>query len=340
MSDVTYGWDASNYDDPPTQRDGIDFYTHKVAEGHHFYRDMEFASSIVNALNLGIPVLGGYFVNHPGTQEDQVDWYIQLLNQDAPWWRQHPCFVHQIDAEKFSYMDRAPTPQENQQFANLLVSKYGIDPGKVIGYCPEWLYGNSLAGIFTYRLWASNYGSTPYVHYPLAYPGNDSSRWRSYSGQSPLILQYGSNTTIGNQTTCDANGFRGTLHDLMTTLGAGLGPSREKDMPAIVAHDPSGSLVVVWTTDDGMVWENIVRPETEAAWIAATGCGARAEVPNVGDLCPNVNDAVQARANRFAAGVTKGIEDAGLTGGSGGGGGGDHTHNLPAGTTGPATPAP
>ena len=214
----TYGWDASNWDDPPRVRDGIDLYTHKAAEGHHFYYDREYGASLNAARDLGIPVLGAYFVNHPGTVADQVDWFVQVLDQDTPWWRTHPCFVLQIDAEKFDYMDRAPTRAEIQAFGDRLVQVHGVKPQRVVAYAPQWLYGNTLAGL-TYRLWASGYGTNPTVHYRQAYPGDASSRWQAYSGQTPLILQYGSNTTIGDQTTCDANAFRGTLEQLLAELG-------------------------------------------------------------------------------------------------------------------------
>ena len=234
---TTYGWDASNYDDPIRVRDGIDLYSHKAAEGHHFYYDREYRASMDAARGLGIPVLGAYYVNHPGTVEDQVDWFVQLLDQDTPWWRAHPCFVLQIDAEQFGYMDRAPTPAEIQAFGDRLVQVHGVARERVLAYAPQWLYGNTLTGL-TYRLWASAYGSNPTVHYLQAYPGDqDVERWQSYSGQAPLLLQYGSNTTIGDQTTCDANAYRGTLAELLAELGAAPAPPEEDDMIAHLWRD-------------------------------------------------------------------------------------------------------
>lgn len=262
---TTYGWDASNYDDPITIRDGIDFYTHKAAEGHHMYYDREYLQSMANALALGIPVLGAYFVNHPGTVSDQVDWFIQILDQDTPWWRTHPCFVLQIDAEKFGYMPSAPTKAEIQAFGDRLVNVHGVDPRRIIAYAPQWLYGNTLAGL-TYRLWASAYGTNPFTHYLAAYPGDGSVRWQSYSGQSPLILQYGSNTTIGNQTTCDANAFRGTLIELMTALGANSEPpqmpNKEDDVVTYILQQDGVGIVLAWPDSKAKKWvyTNIVPP--------------------------------------------------------------------------------
>jgi len=242
-NDTTFGWDASNYDDQPTVRDGIDYYTHKAGEGHHSYYDREYAQSLNNAKNLGIPVLGAYFVNHPGSVADQVDWFVEILNQDTPWWREHPCFILQIDAEKFDYMPSAPTLAEIQAFGDRLVSVHGVKPAKVIAYAPQWLYGNSLTGL-TYRLWASAYGGNPVGHYRSVYPGNnDIKRWQAYSGQTPLFLQYGSNTNIGNQTTCDANAYRGTLTELMTVLGS---EAEETEMYPVFVYCTDGT---IWLSD-------------------------------------------------------------------------------------------
>lgn len=229
---TVFGWDASNWDDPIRVRDGIDFYTHKLGEGHRFYYDRECHQSLANARDLDVPILGAYFVNHPGDQDDQADWFVALLDQDVPWWREHPCFVLQIDAEKFDYMARAPSLDEIQAFGDRLVHAHGLDPRRVLAYAPRWLYGDSLIGL-TYRLWASDYGANPVAHYRDAYPGDDNPKsWRAYSGQTPLILQYGSNTTIGDQTTCDANAYRGTLQQLLAELGGGDMPLTKDDVTA------------------------------------------------------------------------------------------------------------
>jgi hypothetical protein len=46
------------------------------------------------------------------------------------------------------------------------------------------------------------------LDFKRAYPGDASSFWQPYSGQTPLVLQYSSTTTIGAQHTCDANAIR------------------------------------------------------------------------------------------------------------------------------------
>jgi len=211
-----HGWDASHYDAPPTARDGIDFYTHKAAEGHKFYRDAEYGPALNAARNLGIPVLGSYFVNHSGSVADQADWWVSIVNADTPWWRTVP-WIWQIDAEKFPYMDRAPTLAEINALGDAICARTGSPASSVVAYAPKWLYGDNLKGL-KYRLWASNYGSNPAVPYRQAYPGDSSPRWVAYSGQTPIILQYGSKTTIAGQTTCDANAYRGTLAELVSLI--------------------------------------------------------------------------------------------------------------------------
>lgn len=238
---TTFLWDQSHYDDPMTQADGIQAITHKCAEGHHFYRDTEYKAALDAARALGVPVLGAYFVNHSGTVQDQVDWFLELVNLYTPWWKEVP-WMFQIDAEKFGYMDREPTIAEINGFGDLLCSRTGVPATAVFAYAPPWLYGDKLKGL-KYPLWSSNYGSNPTVHYKTAYPGDTSSRWNPFSGSNVAILQYGSNTTIGNQTTCDANAWRGltwngktypaTIEGLQDFIGAAV-VAGGIDMPSYI----------------------------------------------------------------------------------------------------------
>lgn len=219
---TTFGWDQSHYDAPMTVRDGIDFVTHKCAEGHHFYKDSEYRTALNSARALGVPVLGAYYVNHPGTIADQVDWFVSIVNDETPWWRDVP-WMWQIDAEKFPYMDRAPTIAEVNAFGDLLAARTGSPASAIFAYAPTWLYGAGIKNL-KYPVWSSNYGTNPTTGYRSAYPGDNSSRWipKTSSGTpigvTPVVLQYGSNTTIGNQTTCDANAYRGTVAQLIASI--------------------------------------------------------------------------------------------------------------------------
>ena len=213
---TTFGWDDSHWGDIPTARDGVDFYTHKCAEGHHFYKDTEYKQAMTSAKALGIPVLGAYFVNHPGTIVDQVDWFLEIVGAETPWYKDVP-WMWQIDAEKFPQMDRAPNLAEINAFGDLICSRTGMPSSSVIAYAPKWLYGDKLIGL-KYRLWASSY-VTGTGGYKTLYPGDSSTRWAAYSEQTPIILQYSSSSIIAGQATCDANAYRGTLEELISLIG-------------------------------------------------------------------------------------------------------------------------
>jgi hypothetical protein len=217
-------WDTSHHDYPrgpmdvaAAKADGICAVTAKCAEGHHFFQDTMYRTTMDRARAAGMPLLGPYFVNHPGTVTDQVDWFIALVEQLTPWWRECPGWFWQIDAEQFAYMSRAPNLAEINAFGDLLCSRLQLPATRVVAYAPRWLYGDTLRGL-RYELWASAYGTNPAVPYRQAYPGDQSVRWVPYSGQSPLLLQYGSQTTIGSQHTCDASAYRGTVAQLLAAI--------------------------------------------------------------------------------------------------------------------------
>lgn len=229
-----YGWDSSHHDwvrgpmdMAAAVADGITFATHKIGEAQT-YVDPRFGDWYRKARNANVPLLGAYYVNHPGDQTPQADRFLALLDAQAPGWRDGP-FVLQVDAEKFDYMDRAPNKAEIIAFCARLVAKTGGRFRPVV-YAPKWLYGDSLTGL-GYPLWASSYGTNPDVHYRTAYPGDGSSRWQPYSGQTPAILQYGSRTRIGTQNTCDANAYRGTPTQLRNLVYPTL--DTESDMPTV-----------------------------------------------------------------------------------------------------------
>ena len=225
---VTYGWDTSHYDDPPTSRDGIDFFSHKLTDGDHYYEDPEYTASMNAMRGLGVEVLGAYHVLH-GKQSisNQVDWFIQRATALTPWWHDEPDWFWQLDCEPFTYLVR-PTIDECNQAADLLVQRTGRRAQAVWGYLAPWSYGVDVQR-FKYPFWNSNYGTNPTGPYRNVYPGNSSSRWIG-GGRRADILQYGSNTIIAGQTTCDANAYAGTLDQLKTFIRGSGGT----DMSAIM----------------------------------------------------------------------------------------------------------
>lgn len=211
----TYGWDASNYDNPPGARDGIDFYTHKLSDGDHYYADPKYTAAMEAARALGVPILGAYHVLHGGRSiSAQGAWMIQLADQRTPWWRTHPYWVWQLDAEPFAYLTR-PTIEECNAFCAYMVANTGVPVRSMLGYLPAWSYGTQVQQL-AYPWWASSYvtGSGPYQ---ALYPGNSSGRWVG-GGRHADILQYTSSAVIAGQTTSDANAFAGSLDQLKAFL--------------------------------------------------------------------------------------------------------------------------
>lgn len=230
-----FGWDASHYDwdrGPmdlaAAKRDGMQFATHKVSEGTG-YADPRFATFAARARAAGIPLIGGYCVNLRGDQKPQVDQYIRRLDVAAPWWRDGDWLV-QLDCERWSDKDGVyayePRLYEITAWCEYFMQRTG-GRWRPIVYAPRWVYGDALTGL-PYPLWASSFGANPAVGYRSAYPGDGSSRWSTYSGQVPAILQFGSETTIGTQHTCDANAYRGSLDQLAAlTRGADMTPQEQ-----------------------------------------------------------------------------------------------------------------
>lgn len=241
MADTTFGTDASHYDAPLAVRDGLDFYTHKLTDGDHFFEDVEFGPAMGAARSLGIPILGAYHVLHGGRSiANQAAWLIARADALTPWWRTHDCWIWQCDAEPFSYLT-APSIEEVNAFGDAVCARADCPAQRFLAYAPAWHYGSSLTRL-RYRLWHSNYGANPVGAYRAVYPGNTSSRWTARTGTGtvipvdPLLLQYGSNTTIAGQTTCDANAFRGTLDQLRAALHA---TTLGGDMADFTSADPN-----------------------------------------------------------------------------------------------------
>jgi hypothetical protein len=213
---TTFGWDASSWDSVPKSRDGLDFYTHKITDGDHFYVDTTFPNHIAAARGLGIPVLGSYHVLHGQRNiTSQADWWISLVNGYAPWWRSQPAWIWQCDAEPFGY-NITPSVDEINALGDLVCQRLGIPSSSYVAYAPQWVYGAELKKL-RYRQWQSNYGSNPSGPYRALYPGDTSTQWAG--PVDPIILQYGSNSVIAGQTTSDANAYRGTVDQLIADLG-------------------------------------------------------------------------------------------------------------------------
>jgi hypothetical protein len=239
-----FGWDCSNwdYDRGPVDvaaavRDGISFVTAKATEGATF-TDASYARTAAKARGVA-PLFGAYHVLHPNSYSAisrQVDHFLSVLDGQSPWWRSGP-FLVQLDCERWS-ADDFPQRADIAAWCDGFVARTGNTWYPIV-YASHGQYGDGLGGL-NRPLWNANYGNDPVAHYRQAYPGDNAPGWAPYSGQTPVLLQYGSQLTIGSQPGCDANAFRGSLDSLIRLCGAKYGLNGD-DMPSpIVASVPPG----------------------------------------------------------------------------------------------------
>lgn len=215
-----FGWDASHYDGSisvntltKAKNEGVVFFTHKIGEGLS-NTDATQGTVLANARSAGIPFLGGYYIPHQGTDPvKEAQRCVALADQHESWWREFGGWFWQCDAERWSSTDRV-TAREVKLFCDTI---FNITGRLVICYASRGQYHDDLIGL-AHPLWNASYGSNPVGSLKNTYPGDTSSGWTSYSGQVPVILQFGSNITIADQTTCDGNAFRGTVSDLRTLI--------------------------------------------------------------------------------------------------------------------------
>jgi hypothetical protein len=214
-----FGWDLSHYDAPgigDAVAEGFTFFTHKAGGDAN---DAEIGTwwSGVKGLSTTKALLGAYWVLYPGSAASRADQFLARLDATCSGWRNRP-FILQVDCEEWSGdASTVPTKSDIKTFCDRLVAK--MPKLKPIVYAPEWVYGDKLSGL-GYPLWASSYVSGSGAASKL-YPGDSSSKWHAYSGQTPAILQFTSSATIAGQTTCDANAYRGSLAQLTALVAPG-----------------------------------------------------------------------------------------------------------------------
>lgn len=231
-----YGWDASHYDQVPdgarVVAEGITFMTHKAGGDAN---DAELAAWWKELKpQRGKLLLGAYWVlRRPVNAGTAADAFLARLDSQCPGWRDGP-FILQLDCEPWNDgVTPAPTKSQILDCADRLAAK--MPKLKPIVYAPKWAYQDTLRGL-GYPLWASAYvGGVGAAS--VLYPGDSSSRWDAYSGQTPAILQFSSSATIAGQTTCDANAYRGTLAQLTALLA----PGWKQEEPDMELTDKEGS---------------------------------------------------------------------------------------------------
>jgi hypothetical protein len=206
-----HDWTRGSVDFAAMARDGIAGGWHKTSDGLSFYQDPYWPAAIAR-MKTAFPngPYGSYHVLW-GNRDlaGQVDWWFSILDKTAPGWRTDPRFVLVLDCESFGY-NGLPTIGQVNTAGDIIRSRVPKVPG---AYCPEWAYGTALANL-RYPHIASKYGANPAVHYPAAYPGDGSTRWIRPGGRSD-VLQYGSLTVMGVQSTCDADAYLGPVSGLL-----------------------------------------------------------------------------------------------------------------------------
>jgi GH25 family lysozyme M1 (1,4-beta-N-acetylmuramidase) len=278
-----FGWDASDFDwsrGPmnltAAKADGITWFTHKATESTNVAH-AHVGEALDRARSAGIEFLGAYHVvrSSPSVQS-QVNYFLSYLDQQVPWWRTFPGFMLQVDLELWSY-DQV-SAATGIAFADVLQA---AQPKRVLTYASRGMYGNSLTGLST-PLWNAAYGTDPAIGYRQAYPGDGGAGWAAYSGQTPVMWQYGSRTTIGTQPGCDANAYRGSLDDLRQLItGSATPPSGgAKEVDMFRVEDPEGNQFLIQFTVAGWSWE----------WLSGDQRSVmdRAGVPLVKDTRPGV----------------------------------------------------
>ena len=213
-----FGFDMSHFDAPgigDAVAEGISFLTHKAGGDAD---DPEIAAWWSGVKNLRPSVLlGAYWVLYPGNASARADAFIARLDATCAGWRDH-AFLLQVDCEEWNNSaSTVPSKSDITTFCNRLVAK--LPNLRPVVYAPEWVYGGKLAGL-GYPLWASTYVSGS-GNFKSIYPGDGSSRWDAYSGQTPAILQYADTAEIGGQSPCDASAYRGTLAQLIALVAPG-----------------------------------------------------------------------------------------------------------------------
>lgn len=213
-----FGVDYSHYDNPSTAGavgEGFAFFTHKAGGDSN---DAEIAAwwDVMKGYRDRV-LLGAYWVLYPGSASARADAFLARLDATCDGWRNGP-FILQVDCEEWSGdAGTVPSKSDIKIFCDRLKAK--MPKLRPIVYGPEWVYGDKLAGL-GYPLWASRYVTGSGAASSL-YPGDNSSRWDAYSGQTPAVLQFTSSATIAGQTTCDANAYRGTLGQLTALVAPG-----------------------------------------------------------------------------------------------------------------------
>jgi hypothetical protein len=306
---------SATFDSPDTQAmfsQGIVFQTHKAGGDAN---DAELGTwwDYVKGHRSSV-LLGAYWVLYPGDPVARADMFIARLDSQCPGWRNGP-FILQADCEKWGGdAGTVPTVGVINAFCDRLADRL---PNLVpIVYAPKWVYGNQVSAL-RYPLWASAYvlGSGTPQH---LYPGDSAAQWGRYGGKTPSILQYTSSATIGGQSTCDANAFRGSLAQLIELVAPGWAKGDDMALTADDIKAVAAATVAALTAatplngSDGQPDGTTASPVGRAVWGQGlppqTGAGRVAAWQAVGQI----GDALASSTAVDPVAVATALVDAGI----------------------------
>jgi hypothetical protein len=212
-------------------RDGIVFFTFKATEGLAI-EHVHLGESLARARAAGIPFLGAYHVVRTADVTGQVNHLLRYVDAAVPWWRSFDGWFWQVDAEDWGY--DFPSPSIVKACCDQIQRRTGR---QVICYASRGHYDDRLGGL-GHPLWNANYGSDPAGPFRSIYPGDNAAGWQAYSGHTPVFLQYSDRATIGRQSSCDANAYRGNLIQLRNLIN----PTATASRPTIGDDMPNGEI--------------------------------------------------------------------------------------------------
>lgn len=279
---TSFGWDASNHDwdaargpmDLTAARaDGIEFFVHKAGEGGD-YDDPYFAEAMRRALAARFPLLGAYYVNHPGNEVAQAAHFVALLDGAVPGWRELSLLL-MADCERWTYgtgIIPAPDLASIHRFCDELARLGDISRRRIVVYPPNWAYNNSLSGL-RYKVWSSDYDQSGESRpYRQMYAGDSGAGWAAYDGApTPTLWQYASDAVIAGHGPRDISAYRGTIDELLAELGLAGGSGT-------VVEIPRWSTVVIGPTGEQLARLAGLAPNAAEMWISSGMDGEADEV--------------------------------------------------------------
>lgn len=209
---TVYGVDLSHwqgdFDHALAFSQGVRFMYAKATEGQS-YQDEKWPRNRDNAHAAGLKIAAYHFLRSDSAVEDQAANLASYLGGNA--------IPVVIDCEKRDSGGVTVSQPTLDHVRGLMAACGELGVKVTLLYLPRWYWSGFLGSPPLTDLppiVQSDYGSNPTGTPQDIYPGDSSSRWASWGGQTPLLLQYGSRATVAGQSPVDVDAYRGTLKSL------------------------------------------------------------------------------------------------------------------------------